>query len=148
MFWTPRFPAAISQRGSQSGLLKQPVAPGLRTQKRSERQGRKGKIHPSDCRVPENKTFLNGQCKETEGKNRMGMTRDLPKKIEGTKGTFHAGTGTIKDRHGKGLTEAGKVKKKWKEYMEDLYKRGLTEPNNQNGVVTHLEPNILECEIK
>lgn len=93
-------------------------------------------------------TFLNGQCKETEGKSRMEMTRDRSKKIGDTKGTFHAGTGMIKDRHGKELTEAEKVKKKWKEYTEDLYQRGRTEPNNQNGVVTRLQPNILECEIK
>ena len=78
----------------------------------------------------------------------MGKTRDLSKKIGDIKGTFHAGTGTIKDRHSKELTEAEKVKEKWKEYTEDLYKRCLTDLNNQNGVVTHLEPNILEGEIK
>ena len=73
----------------------------------------------------------------------MGKTRDLFKKIGDTKGTFYAKIGTIKDRNGKDLTEAEEIKKKWQEYTEELYKKGLNDPNNHDGVVTHLEPDIL-----
>ena len=78
----------------------------------------------------------------------MGKTRDLLKKIGYTKGTFHAKMGTIKDRNGNDLTEAKEIKKWWQEYTEELYKKDLKDPNNHNGVVTHLEPEILECEVK
>ena len=78
----------------------------------------------------------------------MGKTRDLLKKTGDTKGIFHAKTGIMKDRHGKDLTEADEIKKRWQEYTEELYKKGLHDLNNQNGVVTHLEPDILECEVK
>ena len=78
----------------------------------------------------------------------MGKTRDLLKKTGDTKGIFHAKTGIIKDRHGKDLTEAEEIKKRWQEYTEELYKKGLHDLDNQNGVVTHLEPDILECEVK
>ena len=78
----------------------------------------------------------------------MGKTRDLLKKTGDTKGVFHAKTGIIKDRHGKDLTEAEEIKKRWQEYTEELYKKGLHDLDNQNGVVTHLEPDILECEVK
>ena len=78
----------------------------------------------------------------------MGKTRDLFKKIRDTKGTFLSKLGTIKDRKGKGLREAEEIKKKWQEYTEELYKIGLNDPANHNGVNTHLEPDILECEIK
>ena len=87
------------------------------------------------------KAFLSDQCKEIEESNRMGKTRDLFKKIGAIKGIFHARMGIIKYRNGKGLTEAEETKKKWQEYTE-LYKKGLNDPDNHDGVVTHLEPNI------
>ena len=85
--------------------------------------------------------------KETEENNRMGQTRDLFKKIRDTKGTFHAKMGTIKDRNGMGLTEAEDIKKKWQEYTE-LYKKDLHDQDNHDGVITHLEPDSLEWEVK
>ena len=94
------------------------------------------------------KAFLSGQCKEIEENNRMGKTRDLFKKIRDTKGAFHAKMGTIKDRNGMDLTEAEEIKKRWQEYTEELYKKDLNDPGNHDGVFTHLEPDILECEIK
>ena len=94
------------------------------------------------------KPFLSDQCKEIEENNRMGKTRDLSKKIRDTKGTCHAKMGTIKDRNGMDLTEAEDIKKRWKEYTKELYKKDLHDPDNQNGVTTHLEPDILECEVK
>ena len=88
------------------------------------------------------KAFLNNQCKEIVEKNRMGKTRDLFKKIRDTKGTFHAKMGTIKDRNRMDLTEAEDIKKRWQEYTE-LYKKDLHDPDNHDGVITHLEPDIL-----
>ena len=93
------------------------------------------------------KAFLSDQCKEIEENNRMGKTRDLFKKIRDIKGTFHAKMGSIKDRHCMDLTEAEDIKK-WQEYTEELYKKDLRDPDNQDGVITHLEPDILECEVK
>ena len=87
------------------------------------------------------KAFLSNQCKEIEENNRMGKTRDLFKKMRNTKGTFHAKMGSIKDRN-------GRYKKRWQEYTEELYRKDLHDPDNQNGVITHLEPDILECEVK
>ncbi|GBZ63276.1 hypothetical protein M6K162_2511 [Staphylococcus aureus] len=94
------------------------------------------------------KAFLSNQCKEIEENNRMGKTRDLFKKIRDTKGTFHAKMGSIKDRNGMDLTEAEDIKKRWQEYTEELYKKDLHDPDNHDGVITHLEPDILECEVK
>ena len=94
------------------------------------------------------KAFFGNQCKETEGNNRMGKTRDLFKKIRDTKGTFHAKMGSIKDRNGMDLTEAEDIKKRWQEYTEELYKKDLHYLDNHDGVITHLEPDILECEVK
>ena len=94
------------------------------------------------------KDFLSDQCKEIEENNRMGKTRDFFKKIRDTKGNFHANIGTIKDRNGMDLTEAENIKKRWQEYTEELYKKGLHDPDNHDGVITHLEPDILECKIK
>ena len=88
------------------------------------------------------------QCKEIEENNRMGKTRDLFKTIRDTKGIFHAKMGSIKDRNGMDLTEAEDIKKRWQEYTEELYKKYLHDPDNHNGVITHLEPDILECEVK
>ena len=94
------------------------------------------------------KAFLSDQCKEIEENNRMGKTRDLFEKIRDTKGTFHAKMGLIKDRNAMDLTEAEDFKKRWQEYTEELYKKDLHDPDNHNGVITHLEPDILECEVK
>ena len=90
------------------------------------------------------KAFLSNQCKETEENNRMEKTRDLFKKIRDTKGTFHAKMGSIKDRNGRDLTEAEDIKKRWQEYTEELYKNDIHDPDNHNGVITHLELDILE----
>ena len=91
--------------------------------------------------------FLSDQCKEIEENNRMGKTRDLFKKIRDTKGTFHAKKGSIKDRNGMDLTEAEDIKRRWQEYTE-LYKKDLHDPDHHDGVITHLEPDILECKVK
>ena len=102
-------------------------APICKSLPSSQRRARKDK-----------KAFFNEQCKEIEENNRMGKTRDLIKKIRDTKGIFHARMGTIKSRNGKDLTEAEEVKKRWQEYTE-LYKKDLNNPENYDGVVTHLE---------
>ena len=94
------------------------------------------------------KAFLIEQCKEIEEDNRMGKTRDLFKKIRDTKGIFHAKMGSIKDRNGRDLTETEDIKKRWQEYTEELYKKELHNQDNHDGVITHLEPDILECEVK
>ena len=94
------------------------------------------------------KAFLSDQCKEIDKNNRMGKTRDLFKKIRGTKGTFHAKMGLIKDRNGMGLTEAEDIKERWQEYTEELYKKDLHDPDNHDGMISHLRPDILECEVK
>ena len=93
------------------------------------------------------KAFLSYQC-FIEKNNRMGKTRDLFKKIRDTKGQFHAKTGTIKDRNSMVLTEAEEIKKRWQEYTGELYKKDLHDPDNHDGVITDLEPDILECEVK
>ena len=92
------------------------------------------------------KAFLGDQCKEIEENNRMGKTKDLFQKIRDTKGKFHAKMSTIKDRKGMDLTEAGHIKKRWQEYTEKLYKKDLHDPDNHDGVITHLKPDILECK--
>ena len=88
------------------------------------------------------KAFLSYQCKEIEENNRMGKTRDLIKKIRDTKGTYHAKMGTIKDRNGVDVTEAEDIKKRWQEYTKELFKKNRHEPDNHDGVITHLEPDI------
>ena len=93
------------------------------------------------------KAFLSNQCKEIEENNRMGKTKDLFKKIRDTQGTFHAQMGSIKDRNGMDLTEA-EDSKKWQEYTVELYKKDLHDPDNHDGVFTHLEADILECKVK
>ena len=93
------------------------------------------------------KAFLSDPGKEIEENNRMGKTRDIFKKIRDTKGTFHANMGTIKDRNGMDLTEAEDIKR-WQEYTKELHKKDLNDPDNHNGVITHLEPDILEYEVK
>ena len=93
------------------------------------------------------KAFFSDQCKEIEENKRLGTTRDLFKKIRDTKGTFHAKMGTMKDRNGMDLTEAEDIKKRWQKYTE-LYKKDLHYPDIYDGVITHLEPDILDCEVK
>ena len=93
------------------------------------------------------KALLSDRCKEIEENNRMGKTRDLFKKIRDSKGTFHAKMGSIKDRNCTNLTEAKDIKKRWQEYTE-LYKKGLHDPDSHDGVITHLDPDILECKVK
>ena len=99
-------------------------------------------------RIPrrDKKAFLSDQCKEIEENNRMGKTRDLFNKIRDTKGIFHAKMGTLKDRNGMDLTEAEDIKERWQEYTEELYKKDLHDPDNHDGVITHLEPDFLDCE--
>jgi len=94
------------------------------------------------------KAFLSNQCKEIEENNRLGKTRDLFKKIRDTKGAFHAKMGSIKDRNGMDLTEAEDIKKRWQEYTEELYKKDLQDQDNHDDVISYLEPDILECEVK
>ena len=94
------------------------------------------------------KAFLSDQSKEREENNRMGKTRDRFKKIKDTKGIFHEKMGSIKDRNGMELTKAEEIKKRWQEHTEELYKKDLNDPDNHDGVITHLEPDILDCEVK
>ena len=121
--------------------------------KRSKKQRRKERythLNAEFQRIArrDKKAFLSDQCKEIEENNRMGKTRDLFKKIRDTKGTFHAKMGSIKDRNGMDLTEAEDIKERWQEYTEELYKKDLHDPDNHDGVIPHLEPDILECEVK
>ena len=94
------------------------------------------------------KAFLSDQCKEIEENNRMGKTRDLFKKIRDIKGIFHAQMGTIMDKNGMDLTEVEDTKKRWQEYTEELYKKDIHDPDNHDGVITHLQPDILEFKVK
>ena len=94
------------------------------------------------------KAFLSDQGKEIEENNKMGKTRDLFKKIRDTRGTFNSQMGTKKDRNGIDITEAEDIKKRWQEYTEELYKKDLHNSDHHDGVITHLEPDILECEVK
>ena len=100
------------------------------------------------ARRDKKKAFLSDQCKEIEENNGMGKTRDLFKKIRDTKRTFHAKMGSIKDRNVTDLTEAEYINKRWQEYTEELYKKDLHNPDSHDGVIIHLEPDILECEVK
>ena len=93
------------------------------------------------------KAFQSDQCKEIEENNRMGKTRDLFQKIRDTKGTFHEKMGTVKDRNGTNLTKVEDIKKRWQEYTEELHKKYLNDPDGHDGMVTQLEPDILECEV-
>ena len=93
------------------------------------------------------KAVLSDQCKEIEENNRRGDTRDLFKKMQDTKGTLHTKMGTIKDRNSMDLTEAEGIKKRWQQYTEELYIKDLHDPDNHDGMITHLEPDILECKV-
>ena len=116
-------------------------------------KGENGKIYPLNAESQriakrDKKAFLSDQCNEIKENNRMGQARDLFKKISDTKGTFHQKMGTIKDRKGMELTEEELIKKRWLEYTEELYKKDLHDPENHDGVIIHLEPDIPELEIK
>ena len=124
-------------------------------EKRRELKGKGEKerythLNPEFQRIAsrDKKACFSDQCKEIEENNRVGKTGDLFKKIRATKGTFHAKIGTIKDRNGMDLTEGEEIQKGWQEYTEELYKKDLHDPDNHDGVITHLEPDILECEVK
>ena len=119
---------------------------------RSEKQRRKERYKRLNAEFQriargDKKAFFSNQCKEIEEKNRMGKTRDLFKKMRDTKGTFQAKTGSIKDRNGMDLTEAEDNKKRWQKYTK-LCRKDLHDPDNHDGVITHLEPDNLECEVK
>ena len=121
--------------------------------KRGEKQRRKERhkhLNAEFQRISrrDKKVFFRDQCKEIEENNRLRKTRDLFKKIRDSKGIFHAKMGSIKDRNGMDLTEAEDIKKRWQEYTEELYKKDLHDPDNHDGVITHLEPDILEDEVK
>ena len=121
-------------------------------QRRSERQRGKERythLNAEFQRIArrDEKAFLSDQWKEIEENNRMGKTRDLFKKIRDTKGTFHAKMGSIKDRNDMDLIEAEDIKKRWQEYMEELYKKDLHDSDSHDDVITNLEPDILECEV-
>ena len=121
--------------------------------KRGEKQRRKERYKHLNAEFQriarrDKNAFFSHQCKEIEENNRMGKTRNLFKKIRDTKGTFHAKMGSIKNRNGMDLTEAEDIKKRWQEYTEELYKIDLHDQDNHDDVITHLEPDILECEVK
>ena len=120
--------------------------------KRSKKQGEKEKYKHLNAEFQRiarrDKAFFSYQSKEIEENNRLRKTRDLFKKIRDTKGTFHAKMGTKKERNGMDLTEAEDIKKRWQEYTEELYKKELPDQDNHDGVITHLEPDILEWEVK
>jgi len=132
---------------SEEGLQ---IAVKGRNTKSKEEKERHTNLNAEFQRVArrDKKAFLSNQYKEIEENNRMGKTRDLFKKIRDTKGIFHAKIGSIKDRNGMDLTEAEDIKKRWQEYTEKLYKKDLHDPDNHDGVITHLEPDILEFEVK
>ena len=127
-------------------------------EKRREEKGKGGKERYThlNAKIPEfqriarrdKKVFLSYHCKDTEENNRMGKTRDHFKKIRDTKEIFHSKMDPIKDRNSMDLMEVEDIKKRWQEYTEELYKKGLYDMDNHNGIVTHLEPDILECEVK
>ena len=126
------------------------IAEKRREAKGKEEEGRYTHLNAEIQRIArrDKKAFLSDQCKEIEENNRMEKTKDHFKKIRDTKGTFHAKMGSIKERNGMDLTEAEDIKKRWQEYTEELYKKDLHDPDNHDGVITHLEPDILECEVK
>ena len=121
--------------------------------KGSKKRRRKGKIYPLNAQFQriarrDKKAFLRDQCKEIEENNRNGKTRDLIKKVRDTKGTFFAKMVSIKDRNDRDLTEAEDIQKRWQEYTEELNGKDLHDPDNHDDVSTHIEPDILECEVK
>ena len=142
------FTLAISFDHFQFALIHGPDIPGSYAISKGEKERYKH-LNAEFQRVArrDKKAFFSNQCKEIEENNRMGKTRDL-KKIRDTKGTFHAKMGSIKDRNGMDLTEAEDIKKRWQEYTEELYKKDVHDQDNHDGVITDLQPDILECEVK
>ena len=136
-----------SKRLSEAALQ---IAVGRREVKSKGEKERYSHLNTEFQRIAsrDEKAFFSDQCKEIEENNRMGKTRDLFKKIRDLKGTFQAKMGSIKDRNCMDLTEAEDIKKRWQEYTEELYKKDLHDPDNQDGVITDLEPDILECAVK
>ena len=126
------------------------IAEKRRDTKGKGKKKRKANLNAEFQRIArrDKKALFSEQCKEIEENNGMGKTRDLFKKIRDTKGTFHAKMGTMKDTYGMDLKEAKDIKKRWQEYTEELYKKDLHDPDNHDGVITHLEPDILECKVK
>ena len=126
------------------------IAPQIREAKSKGEKGRYTHLNAELQRITRryNKVFFSNQWKKIEENNWIWKTRDLFKKTRDTMGTFHAKMGSIKDRNDRDLTEAEVIKKRWKEYTEELYKNDLHDPDNHNGVITHLEWDILECEVK
>ena len=133
----------------QNGCLRRPHKQ-LRKEEKLKAKERYIHFNSEFQRIPRRykKDFLSDQCKEMEENNGTGKTRDLFNKTRDTKGTFHAKMGSIKDTNVMDLTEAEETKKRWQEYTEELYKKDLQEPDNHDGVITHLEPDVLECEVK
>ena len=138
----------------ENGCLGRPLLPRTAVKRREanskEEKERYKHLNAEFQRISrrDKKAFHRDQCKDIEENKRMGKTRDLFKKIRDTKGTFHAKMGSIKDRNGMDLTEAEDTKKRWQEYTEELYKKDLHKQDNHDDVITHLEPDILECEVK
>ena len=130
------------------------VLGGLTNSCEKEEKGKRGKerythLNAEFQRIARrDKAFLSDQCKAMEENDRMGKTTDFFKKIRDAEGTFHAKMGTINDRNDMDLTEAEDIKKRWQEYTEELYKKDLHNPDSHDGVITHLEPDILECKVK
>ena len=118
--------------------------------KSKEEKGRYKHLNAEFQRIArrDKKAFFSDQCKEIEGNNRIRKTRDLFKNIRDTKGTFHAKMGSRKDKNGMDLTEAEDIKKRWQEYTEELCKKDLHDLDNHDGVITHLEPDTLECKVR
>ena len=150
---SPRKRNAKKQNGSEEALQ---IALKRREAKRKGEKERYSHLNAEFQKIArrDKKAFLSDQCKETEENNRMGKTSDLFKKIRDTKGTFHAKMGSIKERNGRDLTKAEDFKKRWQEYTEELKKKTKTktknvlDPDNHNGVITHLEQDILQCKLK
>ena len=149
MWWSKPSPGRNSKR--QNGLSEEALQI---TVKRREVKGKGEKERYSHLNAEfqriarrDKKAFLSDQCKEIEEINRMWKTRDLFKKIRDIKGTFHAKMGSIKHRNGMDLTEAEYIKKRWQEYTE-LYKKDLHVSDNHDGVITHIQPDIMECKVK
>ena len=134
----------------QNGCLRRPYKYLRKEEKWKMKKERYTHLNAEFQRIArrDKKAFLSDQCKEIEENNRMGKTRDLFKKIWDIRGIFHARMGMIKERNSKDLTRAEEIKKRWQEYTEELYKKGINDWDNHNGVVTHLEPDILEYEEK
>ena len=150
LYWRQRSkPSPRKRNAKKAKWLSEETLQIAEKRREAKHKGQKGRythLNAEFQRIArrDKKAFLNDQCKEIEENDRMGKTRNLFKKIRDTKQTFHAKMGSIKDRSGRDLTEAEDIKKRWQEYTEELYKKDLHDPDNHDGVITHLEPDILE----